>query len=129
MEVLDKLYTRLEETDATIDKLLANENLSADQLAEHDKLQTSRKAILAAIDRENDKISRQEERQRHDGDRRPRPTTSTDDQTPEIVRAPHQVANVATWTPVASSEAMRMALVRRGKVPTRHRHSEGVASR
>jgi len=64
MEVLDKLYTRLEETDATIDKLLANENLSADQLAEHDKLQTSRKAILAAIDRENDKISRQEERQR-----------------------------------------------------------------
>jgi len=64
METLEKLYTRLEEIDATIDKLLLNPELTAEQLAEHDRLQTSRKAVLAAIDRENDKITRAEERQR-----------------------------------------------------------------
>lgn len=59
---LDQLIAQLEAVDVEIDALLLGDTLSADQRAQHDRLQGRRQQVLDAIEREEDRRRRAAER-------------------------------------------------------------------
>lgn len=64
MDELQKLIDELKGVDQKIDALLTNESLTAEQDAERVQLQSQRKALVAKIEAEKDRLSREQERKR-----------------------------------------------------------------
>src|SRR5205823_1819019 len=65
---VEKLLKQLADIDGKLDALLANADLSADQLAEHDKLLEDRKNVLAAVGRAKASAARTAEREQIEAD-------------------------------------------------------------
>lgn len=59
---MNELLAQLDALDAKVDAILANADLTAEQVAEHDKLLAERAKLLGAIDREKGKQAREAER-------------------------------------------------------------------
>lgn len=62
MEKLHELLSRLAKIDDALDKLLAGDDLTTDQRAEHDRLMAERAKVVGAIERERDRQTREDER-------------------------------------------------------------------
>lgn len=63
MDKLEKLRADLAAIDSQIDAFLTNESLTAEQQADHDRLVGERKTTRAAITREEDRLSREDDRE------------------------------------------------------------------
>lgn len=63
MEKLQQLSAQLKSIDEQLDLLLAHDALTDEQQAEHDRLQGERKAAIAAVAKENQRLAREDERQ------------------------------------------------------------------
>jgi HK97 family phage major capsid protein len=68
MDKLNALIAQLKETDEKIDNLLAHDELTDEQRAEHDGLVAERKKSVAAITKEKDRLAREEERRKLDAE-------------------------------------------------------------
>lgn len=61
-KTLEEMLAALKDIDTKLDALLAHDELSAEQKAEHDRLVAERAKTVAAIDKEKNRIAREEER-------------------------------------------------------------------
>lgn len=98
MEKLEKLLADLTAVDEKIDTLLAVDELSDAQRTEHERLTAERKRIVAGVQRERDRASREEERARlaDDAERAGRIRPSTAPTVPAEPRRPDRERALTT---------------------------------